>query len=72
VAIRKPFDVHVEGLVLKISRGDCRTLEPLAELVEAFVAAVLELPPAHADSLAEILIASDGPGNTGAGNLAAG
>jgi len=27
VAIRKPFDVHVEGLVLKISRGDKTPLE---------------------------------------------
>ena len=47
-------------------------MEPLAELVEAFVAAVLELPPAHADSLAEILAAGGVSATQGAGNLAAG
>jgi hypothetical protein len=40
------------------SRGDCPTVEPLNELVNAYVAALLELPPAHVDSLAEMIAAN--------------
>jgi hypothetical protein len=54
------------------SRGDCRALEPLTELVHAFVAAVLELPPARADSLAEIIAASGASRTLAAGSLAPG
>lgn len=38
-----------------MSRGDCRTVEPLAELVDPFVAAIFEIAPARLDSLAEVV-----------------
>jgi hypothetical protein len=66
-----PFDVLAEGLLVQSSRGDCPTVEPLNELVNAYVVALLELPPAHVDSLAE-LVATNGASSAHCANRAAG
>jgi hypothetical protein len=44
--MKKLFDMHVEGAIVKKSRGDCPNFEPPLGIVEPFVAAFfLPAPP---------------------------
>jgi hypothetical protein len=45
--MKKPFDMHVEGAIVKKSRGDCPNFEPPRGIVEPFVAAFLLPPPPY-------------------------
>lgn len=63
---KKPFDIESNGF-FDVSRGDCASFEPVADIIANFVAVAMECRPGAVDVLQELVmkaqttIAGNGP-----------